>query len=313
MAIVYLIAGLALLAFAGDGLVRGSVSIAQRLGIPPIVVGLTIVAFGTSAPELIVSLEAALRGAPGLALGNVIGSNITNTTIVLGLPAVIAALSLAEGGIRGSAIFMVAVSAFMMMEASDLMIDRWTGFRLVLLLILYLLFSARTAYLNRQIVVEEIEGAMLGLPAAIAFTVFGAIGLAVGGKLTTIGALGVAETFGLADSAVGLTIVALGTSLPELAASVAAAFRRQAGVAVGNIIGSNIFNILGILGITAMVVPLKVDPELASVDMWIMFLTSVTLLLVAYTTRRIGRWGGIGLTLIYCTYTFVALSHGAAG
>ncbi len=312
MAIVFLIAGLALLALAGDGLVRGSVSIAQRLGIPPIVVGLTIVAFGTSAPELIVSLEAALRGAPGLALGNVIGSNITNTTIVLGLPAIIAPLSMAERGVRGSAIFMVAISAFMMMEASDLMIDRWTGFRLVLLLVLYLLFSARTAYLNRQMVVEEIEGAMLGLPAAIAFTVFGAIGLAAGGKLTTEGALGVAEILGLADSAVGLTIVALGTSLPELAASIAAALRRHAGVAVGNIIGSNIFNILGILGITALVVPLDVAPELASVDIWIMFLTSFALLPLAYTTRRIGRLGGVLLTLAYCAYTIVVLSHGMA-
>ncbi len=312
MDILFLIAGLALLAFAGDGLVRGAVSLAQRLGVPPIAVGLTIVAFGTSAPELIVSLEAALKGAPGLALGNVIGSNITNATIVLGLPALIAPLSMAERGIRTSAVFMVAISAFLMMESHALIIDRWTGFRLLLLLGVYLIFSARTAYLNRQVAKEEVEGAMLGLPAAIALVAFGALGLAIGGKLTTTGAIGVAEQFGIADSAIGLTIVALGTSLPELAASTAAALRRQAGVAVGNIIGSNVFNILGILGLTSLIVPLDIDRELASVDMWIMFLTSFALVLLAFTSRHIGRMAGAILTLAYFAYVIVALSHGVA-
>lgn len=312
MSIVLLVAGLVLLALSGDALVRGAVSLAQRLGVPPIIVGLTVVAFGTSAPELIVALQAAFKGAPGLALGNVIGSNITNVTIVLGLPALITPLVLYEKGIRTSATFMVAISAFMMMSASGLMIDRMTGLRLVLLLALYLGFSANSARRSAQAAEEEVAGSMLSLVGAIALAVFGAIGLALGGKFTTDGAMGVADTFGLAESAVGLTIVALGTSLPELAASLAAAMRRHAGVAVGGIIGSNIFNILGVLGITSLFFPLQVEPELASVDMWIMFVTSFALLAMMFFTDRIGRIIGLVLTIFYFTYAIMALSHGVA-
>ena len=312
MSVVLLVAGLVLLALSGDALVRGSVSLAQRLSVPPIVVGLTVVAFGTSAPELIVSLQAAFKGAPGLAIGNVIGSNITNVTIVLGLPAIIAPLMLTERGVRSSALFMVAVTAFMMMNINGLMIDRWTGLRLVLLLAIYLGFSARSARDSAKAAEEEVAASMLSLWAAIALAVFGALGLALGGKLTTDGALGVAEKFGLAESAVGLTIVALGTSLPELAASLAAAMRKQAGLAVGNIIGSNIFNVLGILGITALFFPLPVERELASTDMWIMFASSTVLLALTFLVSRIGRLGGLVLTLAYLTYVIVALRHGMA-
>ena len=312
MPVVFLVAGLVLLALSGDALVRGSVSLAQRLGIPPIVVGLTVVAFGTSAPELIVSLQAAIKGAPGLALGNVIGSNITNVTVVLGLPALIAPLMLNERGVRTSAIFMVAITIFMMMNIHDLMIDRWTGLRLVLLLAIYLGFSARSARESAKAAEEEVAASMLSIKAAVALAVFGAIGLALGGKFTTDGALGVADKFGLAESAVGLTIVALGTSLPELAASLAAAVHKHAGLAVGNIIGSNIFNILGILGITALFFPLPVERELASTDMWIMFITSAALLLMTFTISKIGRATGLALTLGYIVYAIVALSHGVA-
>ena len=312
MPIALLVAGLVLLALSGDALVRGSVALAQRLNIPPIIVGLTIVAFGTSAPELVVSLQAAFKGAPGLALGNVIGSNITNVTLVLGLPAIIAPIMLTEKGTRISAFFMVAISAFMMMNLHNLMVDQMTGLRLVLLLVIYLGFSASSARESAKAAEEEVAASMLSLPAAIALAVFGAIGLALGGKFTTDGAMGVAERFGLAESAIGLTIVALGTSLPELAASLAAVVRKHAGVAVGNIIGSNIFNILGILGITALFFPLKVDPQLASVDMWIMFISSLALLAMTFLTDRIGRLVGLVLTVFYFTYVIVALGQGVA-
>jgi cation:H+ antiporter len=312
MAVFLLVAGLALLALAGDALVRGSVSIAERLHIPPIIIGLTIVAFGTTAPELIVSLEAALKGSPGLALGNVIGSNITNVTLILGLPAMLLPLAMAGRDIRNSILFMIAVSAFVMLEASDLTLDRWTGFRLILLLLAYLAYSGWTARRNPQILDEAVAGKMLSLPVAIALAVAGLAGLAFGGKLTTDGALGVAEAFGLAESAVGLTIVAIGTSLPELATSLAAAIRRQAGVAVGNIIGSNIFNLLGIIGLTALVVPLDVEREFVTVDFWVMLVTSAALLLFVFTTRRIGRLTGLLLTLAYIAYAIVALRHGMA-
>ncbi|MBU1173902.1 MAG: calcium/sodium antiporter [Alphaproteobacteria bacterium] len=312
MAVVLIVAGLALLVLSGDALVRGAVSIAQRLSVPPIIVGLTVVAFGTSAPELVVSLQAAFAGAPGLALGNVVGSNIANVTIILGLPALIAPTLLTEKGTRTSAFFMVAISAFLMMNMHGLMIDRLTGLRLVLLLAIYLGFSARSARDSAKAAEEEVAAAMLSLPAAIALTIFGVIGLALGGKLTTDGALGIAATFGVAESAVGLTIVALGTSLPELAAGIAAVLRKQNGVAIGNIIGSNIFNILGILGITALFFPLPVEVEMASVDMWIMFVTSLMILVMTFWTDRISRLTGIILTLGYFVYVIVALRHGVA-
>ena len=315
MAIFLLVAGLALLALAGDALVRGSVSIAERMHIPPIVVGLTIVAFGTSAPELMVSLEAALEGAPGLALGNVIGSNIANTTLVLGLPAIFAPLVLAERGVRTSLTFMIAISVVLIVLAQDLTLGRLSGALLFGLLIVYLLYSAFMAQRDRRAalaMMEEVDDKPVKLPLAITLVIAGIAGLAYGGKLTTDGALGVAEMFGLADAAVGLTIVALGTSLPELAASLAAALRRQTGVAVGNVIGSNVFNVLGILGITAMIVPLHVDGALLRFDLWVMLAASAVLVPFAFTRRPIGRFFGLLLTIAYLAYAIAALRHGVA-
>ncbi len=310
MAFLLLVVGLVLLALAGDALVRGSVRIAEQMRIPPIIVGLTIVAFGTSAPELMVSLEAALKGAPGLAIGNVIGSNIANTTLVLGLPAVLVPLSMAERGVRNSLFFMIGISLVFIIMAQDLDIDRLNGVLLVGLLVSYLLYSALVVRRGRQAEADVPTEKPVGLVLAIVLVIVGLGGLAYGGKLTTDGALGIAATFGLAESTIGLTIVALGTSLPELAASLAAAFHKQAGVAVGNIIGSNIFNMLGILGLTSLVVPLDVDPELIHTDIWVMLATSALLLVLASSSHRIGRFTGLVLTLIYIGYTILAISHG---
>lgn len=315
MAIVTLIAGLILLVLAGDALVRSSVSAARRMHIPPIIIGLTVVAFGTSAPELIVSVEAALEGAPDLAIGNIVGSNLTNTLLVLGLPALITPIILVESGIRRSLIFMILISFGFSLMIQDHQLDRFEGLILFALLIVYLTYSGIVAsrarrQVSAQVDLDALEDPPLKLPKILIFLTFGVVGLGLGGKLTTDGALAIAENFGIADSAIGLTIVALGTTLPELATSIAAARRRQTVMIIGNVIGSNIFNILGIAGITAMLVPLEVGTTLVSIDVWVMLLASIILVPIAFSTRRINRYEGAGLTLAYLAYTLVIFSRG---
>lgn len=318
MSILVLLAGLALLIFAGDALVNGSVATARRMHIPPIVIGLTVVAFGTSAPELIVSLEAALANAPGLAIGNVVGSNISNSLLVLGLPAIFAPIILVEAGIRRSSVFMIAITLVLMGFSWDGTIGRGEGLILFTLLILYLTYSgimassARNSSLRAAAASELPPEDQLPVAKILGLLAFGIIGLGLGGKLTTVGALGVAAMFGLSDSTVGLTIVALGTSLPELAAGLAAAFRRQTGVVIGNVIGSNIFNILGILGITSMIVPLKVAPSILHVDIWVMLAATIAIVPIAFTTRRINRIEGSFMTAAYITYALVVIVTGMA-
>lgn len=307
MAPLLLIAGLILLIISGEALVRGAVSVAKGFHIPPIIIGLTIVAFGTSAPELVVSLEAALNGAPGLAIGNVVGSNITNTLLVLGLPAIITPLVISDSGVRRSAAYMVAVSFVLALVCWDGIISRLDGLSLFTLLAIYLGYSAYAASKarnSRALQQDEAttEPSLVAAKAAM-MIIFGIIGLGIGGKLTTEGALGIAEMFGVSDSVVGLTIVALGTSLPELVTSISAALRKQTGVVIGNILGSNIFNILGILGITSMIVPLSVSSHIASFDIWVMIVTALAILPIAYLTRRLNRIEGAIITIAYLAYS----------
>lgn len=317
MSVIILIAGLVLLVFAGDALVRGAVEAAERLHIPPIVIGLTIVAFGTSAPELVVSIEAVLEGAPGLAIGNVVGSNIANSLLVLGLPAIIGPIVLSEAGIRRSYAFMAVMTIVIFVALADLQVSRTDGIILLSLLVTYLLYSAFAANGERAKSMEDNgvcsikEGELSPLKITMLIG-FGIIGLGVGGGLTTDGALGVAEMFGLADSAVGLTIVALGTSLPEVAASVSAACRRQTDVIIGNVIGSNIFNILGIVGITSIVAPLGVSQSIVNFDIWVVIAATIVLAPIVFVTRRINRIEGIIMTAAYLIYIVIAIRNGTA-
>ncbi len=314
MPILLLAAGLVLLVLAGDALVQGAVAAARRLQVPPLIVGLTVVAFGTSAPEFIVSLEAALKGSPGLAIGNVVGSNIANVLLVLGLPAIIAPMALVQDGTRRSTTFMVVSSALLAaLVVLAPQISRVEGLGLFTLLIVYLTYSGYAASQQRRNVVpaetegEEEAKKQLTTAQILMLVGFGVVGLGFGGKLTTEGALDLAHLLGVAESAVGLTIVALGTSLPELATSLAAAFRRQSGVVIGNVIGSNIFNILGILGIIAAIVPLDIDPDIAGFDIWVMLAVSILMLPIVFLTRRLNRYEGIAMTagyLLYCVAVF---------
>lgn len=304
-----LIAGLVLLTFAGDALVRGGVAIARRFGVPDMIVGLTIISMGTSAPELFVSLEAAIAGFPGLAIGNAVGSNTANVLVVLGLPALFGAVAMTEPGIRRSVGFMVAVTLALIVMSSDAFLSRWDGIILLALFAVYLGYSIHAARKGRAIAPQadhEAEG-KLKLPTALLFLALGIAGLFFGGQLTVDGALGIASIFGLAETAVGTTIVAFGTTLPEVAATLAAGLRKSAGVAIGNIVGSNIFNLLGILGLVSVVSPLEVAPRLFQFDIWVMLGASLILLVLAFARRPIGLKFGLLLILAYIGYLYMAL------
>lgn len=307
MSLLLLIAGLFLLVIAGDALVRGAVAAAQRLHIPPLIIGLTVVALGTSAPELVVSLEAALKGAPGLAIGNVVGSNISNMLLVLGLPAIFAPIALTGSGIRRALIFMIAASLALWGMMLDANLARLDALVLLLALCAYLGYSAfeakraRTGALSSE-QLSEINDIPLSVTRISLLIAFGIIGLALGGRMTTDGAMGVAAALGIADTAVGLTIVALGTSLPELAAGVSAAMRREGGVAIGNVLGSNVFNMLGILGITAAISPLSVPQSILDFDIWVMIGSALIFIPIAFYIRHINRLTGFVMTIAYLAY-----------
>ena len=306
------IAGLVLLTLAGDALVRGAVAVATRFHVPPLIIGLTIISMGTSAPELFVSLQAALEGAPGLSVGNAVGSNIANALVVLGLPALVAPLFFTSPGMRRSAAFMLFISFGFYILAMDQMISTLDGFILLALLVLYLAYSTSMASKARK---EKLDAAGQDDLAPedsvikdIAYLAFGFVGLGLGAKLIVNSALDLAALWGIGETVIGTTIVAFGTTLPEIAATLAAAFRREAGVAIGNVIGSNIFNLLGILGITAIVVPLPVSAQLLGFDVWALFASSALVVLFAFMRRAIGKIFGAALTLSYIAYLYISFA-----
>jgi cation:H+ antiporter len=307
-----LIAGLISLVITGDLLVRGAVGMAERLGIPALIIGLTIVAFGTSAPELVISMKAAATGAPGIAIGNIVGSNIANILLVLGAPSLIFATVCSGPGTRRNALFMVAVTLGFVALASDGSLSRLDALVMLSLLGVFLYDNYRSARRHRKQAQDALEDEfgdigtkppwLLGV-----FLLIGLVGLPLGANLTIFGATQIARDWGVSETAIGLTVVAIGTSLPELVASVMAAFHRQSAVAIGNVIGSNIFNLLAIMGTTAAVFPLPVPPDLFVPDMWIMVLTSLCVLPFIFLSRSITRPIGIIMVLLYAGYVVSAL------
>ena len=307
--------GLVILLVAGDLLVRGAVNVALRLGIPALIVSLTVVAFGTSAPELLVSTQAVARGAPGLALGNVVGSNTANILLVLGLPAIVSRLHVAQFDTRTSYAYMIAATVVFIAACFLGPIGPLHGLVLLACLGVVLASQARSALHHRRAIeaVEDIEGAdpaMRGWKIAV-FLVLGLVGLPLGADLLVDSAVEIALRFGVANSVIGLTLVAVGTSLPELATTLMAALRRQADVALGNVIGSNLFNLLAIVGISSFVGPIPVDPAFLSFDLWVMLAASLLLAPFVYTTSRdlTRRWGFL-LTSLYATYIVMVVQHG---
>jgi cation:H+ antiporter len=306
--VVLLLLGLVLLTAGAEALVRGSSSLAQRLGLTPLVVGLTVVAFGTSSPELVVSLKAAAGGQGDLALGNVVGSNIFNVGIILGLTALLCPIAVSLPVIRCDTPVMIAVSLLGVGLVGLGAIPRAAGVLLVAALLAYTAFSIRQA--KRQARAEaaggpaEVPVKSGSLPVDL-ILVAGGLGLLVLGSHLLIGsATAISRALHVGEAVIGLTVVAAGTSMPELATSVAAAFRRQPDIAVGNVVGSNIFNILGILGTAATVQPLSA-PGVGLRDAWVMLAFAVAVLPLFWTDRRLLRWEGVLLLAGYGAYLWV--------
>lgn len=301
--------GLALLVIGGEVLVRGASSAARRLGVSPLVIGLTLVGFGTSSPELVTSLQAAFAGSPGIAIGNVVGSNISNALLILGVTALIAPVAVDRRAFfrDGPVLAIVtgaAVWALFQGELTRRMGAIAVGVLLVYVLVVWLLERRRPAPEGERIEDEaKLRSGLraspwLGLALAVAgigVTVYGA-GLLVGG------AVDLARSMGVSDTVVGLTIVAVGTSMPELVTSVIAALKKEGDVALGNVVGSNLYNLLGILGLTAVVKPIPVPAQLLGVDVWVLAVATALLVLCALRNMRISRREGLLLVSGYGAY-----------
>ena len=305
--------GLVILLLAGDALVKGAVNLSLRLGVPALIVSLTIVAFGTSAPELLISVKAVLENAPGIALGNVVGSNTANILLVLGIPALLATMHTSECNTRKTYNFMIAASVLFVVLAFRGVFD-WIAGLVLLGGLAYVLGDQFREARNHHKACkddddEELEGADPNMPGwqITVFLILGLIGLPLGASVLVHNATMIATAYGVSDTVIGLTLVAVGTSLPELATTVMAALRRQADVALGNVIGSNMFNLLAIIGIASLVGPIDVDPEFLRFDLWVMLGASLLLVPFVYLGKDITRIWGIALTGLYAIYLIVVL------
>jgi cation:H+ antiporter len=299
--------GLVALFFGGEYLVKGASAVARRFSLSPMLIGLTIVGFGTSTPELLVSVQAALEGQPGIAIGNVLGSNIANILLILGISALIAPLIIPFDRLKNDLFIMVGVSALLWWMMLDGGLSRIEGVGMLIGIVAYVAFSIWTGSGHAN------EGDTSPLPPqwqSWAMIVGGLVVLMVGARLLVDSAVEIASSFGISEAIIGLTIVAVGTSLPEMATSVIAAVRGQREIAVGNIVGSNIYNILGILGITSVLTPImgdEMDPRFLAADMpWVLG-TAVGLTVLAFVFKGVPRVVGAVLLVAYGAYVYLLL------
>lgn len=310
MDIVYLVFGLALLFLGGESLLRGSVAIAKKLNLSTLFVSMVLVGFGTSAPEFMVSVAAAAKGAPNIALGNVVGSNIANILLILGLSAAIMPVVCRRREMMRDT-FAVLISSLVLAGLSlSGSVDRVTGLLMLVSLIAYITYAYTSQRSKSQADTKHRENLEedVGVPSpsiymAVAIVVAGFFLLAGGAYFLVDGATSIAERLGVSKAVIGLTVVAVGTSLPELATAVVAAVRKHADIVVGNVIGSNLFNILGVLGMTAVVSPIPFEGRLAQFDIWIMLAVTLALAPMIWTGRKIGRVDGFVFLLLYAMYT----------
>lgn len=311
--IAYLVAGAVLLFGGGEFLVRGSVAIATRYGISKLVVGLVIVGFGTSAPELLVSVQAALSGSPDISVGNVVGSNIANVLLIVGAAGLIAPVANSDPAIRRDLIMMVAASLIAVALFLTGNIGRLAGAGLLAVLAVYLFTTYALEQKRRRLAKgsdrddadgdDDDEG--LALLPALLRVVAGIVMLVVGARLMVTGAVGIARDFGVSEAVIGVTVVAIGTSLPELATALIAGWKRQSQVVLANVVGSNIFNILSILGATAVIAPIAVSGRFAIWDGPIMAAIAVAMLVYLFAFRTIGRPMAAVMLVAYAGYIAV--------
>ncbi len=303
-----LLAGLALLVFGGDFLVRGAVGLAEKLNIPAFIIGLTVVAFGTSAPELFISVQAALAGASGIAIGNVVGSNIANVLLVMGLPALIAASRCDDEGIGRNILFMIGVTIIFMVMLMDGEVSRFEGLVLLGLLALFLYDQVRVARKgqadgqNPLDYADEVSDVPTSNLAVFGFLIAGLVALPFGADLTVDAATEIAQRWNVSDAVIGLTIVAIGTSLPELATALMATIRGSSSLAIGNVVGSNIFNIASIMGVAATIAPMKDASRFLQVDAWVMLACALIVAVLAHWKVKIGKRVGIAMLGVYTIY-----------
>ncbi len=328
---LFLAAGFVLLIFGGEMLVRGAVDVAKKFGMSPLLIGITLVGFGTSAPELVTSVQASLAGSPGIAVGNIVGSSISNILLIVGVAAIIMPLTVHAHSLqRDGAVVLLSALAFTVL-AFTYPLDRMVGAGFVLALLAYLTYAyvqemkisngGHTAAYDKGEAAKAVLGEpneptpsdeLISTPVALAMAVAGLVIIIFGGKLLVDGAVGIARTWGVSETVIGLTIVAVGTSMPELVTSVIAAMRKHTDVAVGNVLGSNIYNILGIGGVTGLIAPTEIPTEIVYFDNPVMVAASVLLLTFAFIGGHVSRLQGGILLACYATYLYVLIPKSPA-
>ena len=301
-----------------DRLTEGAVAVAERLRVPQLVIGLTIVAIGTSMPEFCVSLVSALKGTPDLSVGNVVGSNIFNTLLIVGVAAMIAPIVIQPVTVRKDIPFSLVASALLLMMCFDGFLSRFDAGILFLLFLIFMVFTLRGALAAKQqnvqvaaqqgndVVAQQQETAAelpqaKSVGRAVLFIAFGLAALILGSDIFVDGATELARQFGISDAVIGLTVVAMGTSLPELATTAVAAYKGNSGIAIGNVLGSNVFNILMVLGVTGLITPMQLTGVTMN-DLSLMVLAVILLWLFSFTKLIIQRWEGAILTVVFLAY-----------
>ncbi|MEO9531451.1 MAG: calcium/sodium antiporter [Crocinitomicaceae bacterium] len=313
MSYLWLIMGLAVLIAGGEFLVRGAVGIAKRAKISTLVIGMTVISFGTSAPELFVSIGSALEGNPEIAIGNVVGSNIANIALVLGITVLIFPIAVDRNSKIIDWPMMMLATILFIAFSWDLQIVFWEGAVLFGILLTFTYLLIRNSRKNNKIISAEDQSAEdIPKPVllSVGFTLLGLVGLYFGAEWLIKGAVGIAESFHMEKRIIGLTVVAFGTSVPELVTSAVAAFKKETDISIGNLIGSNIFNIMAVIGVTAMVKTTAVDAEVVASDIWWMALISLSLLPMMIIGKKVGRLKGFMLVSTYVIYISLIIISG---
>ena len=314
--LIFIIVGIVLVLWGADRLTEGSVAVAERMNIPQIVIGLTVVAMGTSMPEFCVSLISALKGTPDLAVGNVVGSNIFNSLFIVGITAAIAPMAILRATVMKDIPFALVASVILLMMCLDGHIGRIDAAVLFSLFMIFMFMTLKSAKINKQELEEEnklAEKALKSVPKmspamSVVWILAGLACLIGGSTLFVEGASKLATSLGVSEAVVGLTIVAGGTSLPELATSIVSARKGSSGIAIGNVLGSNVFNILGILGVTGLICPMQLQ-GITDTDLSMLVISMIMIWFFSFTKYVIERWEGLILSATFIGYIAYLISH----
>ena len=316
LTLIFIIVGIVLVLWGADRLTEGSVAVAERMNIPQIVIGLTVVAMGTSMPEFCVSLISALKGTPDLAVGNVVGSNIFNSLFIVGITAAIAPMAILRATVMKDIPFALVASVILLMMCLDGRIGRIDAAVLFSLFMIFMFMTLKSAKINKQELEEENKLAEKALkrvpkmsPAMSVVWILAGLACLIGGSTLFVeGASKLATSLGVSEAVVGLTIVAGGTSLPELATSIVSAWKGSSGIAIGNVLGSNVFNILGILGVTGLICPMQLQ-GITDTDLSMLVISMIMIWFFSFTKYIIERWEGLILSATFIGYIAYLISH----